>query len=582
MKNFYLFFFLIIHTSLLSQTDQVIDYYTLLGGNGIDTGEKLRFDESSQVVHFAATSSSSDFPLESVPFQTNYGGGDSDAIFGQFDLEGDLVYASFFGGSGADGVSGIELSASGSLFLGGTTESTDFPLENAHLSSLGGFNAGWLARFDESLNLLWSTYVGGGTFAGINDIAVNADDEVFVMGFTSDMSAGTPDVYQSESLNEFNAGFIAKYDSEGTPIWWSYISDPDNQIFTEELALSTDGQSVYVIGSTEGRLEFETSSHQSENGGEFAGQDAVVYAFNTNDGSLDWGSYYGGELWEWGSDVAIASDGTIVVAGSTRSVEGIATPNSEIPDFLGNSFFSGDGFIAALSPSGERLWGTYLGNPDSNDVFLPQISVLEDEIYFQYSTRSLDMPIVGDNPLVPFISDVPSIGELGYLGKFTIAGDLLWSTYSNPDYLCSSCQIVEPGLDGRFYCLGSLPEESDNSDCLLELSENAYQNEYGGGMTDLTFYIYQDNYFLSTAQLDVEPLTLYPNPAQDYVVIEWPVSTSERVHLQVTDLSGRLVFEKVGFESGTVLNTSRYDSGVYLISAFTANRVFQSKLILSR
>jgi len=112
-----------------------LNYFTYLGGSGLDSGQDIKVD-SVQAAHVVGSTSSLNFPVTTDALQ-GYGGGQSDAFValistsssGTFPLTtpaGD--YSTYLGGSGTDQGTGIAVDSTfGAAYVAGTTNSTDFP-----------------------------------------------------------------------------------------------------------------------------------------------------------------------------------------------------------------------------------------------------------------------------------------------------------------------------------------------------------------------------------------------------------------------------------------------------------------------
>ncbi len=561
--------------SVFAQSDQEITHYGLLGGNEFDAVSDLLFDSTQDNYLFSATTNSSNLPLEGNSFQS-FSAGDFEAFFGRIDAGGDLIYSSYIGGSDIDFITAVDILPNGDFILGGYTQSSDFPLENAHNDEFSGDGKGWMAKFDGENNLIWSTLVGGnGDLDNISDLVSNNQGEIFIVGGTQSTDLGTTGVFQENNLNPEASSFLAKYDENGFPIWYTYISDEIDSPGIAAITLSPDQETIYVVGSSdpESSLTFDNSSHQAENAGFL---DAVLFSFSAQDGTLNWGTFYGGEKTENQYDIQTTSDGSVIVAGSTSSATNISTPGALNEELIENSI---DIFLTAFDENGTQLWGTYLGS-DVLNVTTPYIDTFNNDIYLSVITSSNSLSIVGNNPLVPEVDPVSSSTSLGYIAKITNEGTFEWSSYSNPDYECSHCRIIEAKGDGSFACLGSFPSESDNAACLDNLSSDAYQTEYGGGNADMALFFYNDN-TLSVSATEVEPLSLYPNPASQFVTIELPEFLPSGIEITVTDLSGRTVDRLVGFQSGNSYNTHHLADGVYILTGRAGEKVFREKLVVT-
>jgi len=80
-------------------------------------------------------------------------------------------------------------------------------------------------------------------------------------------------------------------------------------------------------------------------------------------------------------------------------------------------------------------------------------------------------------------------------------------------------------------------------------------------------------------------ILIYPNPAKEFIVLNWdtfpifekPYSCS----LKITDLTGKVVFEKEISKGHFVINTSKYHKGVYLLYIYDGRKpALQQKIII--
>lgn len=99
-------------------------YSTYLGGEDYDRFEAIVSD-TNESVYVTGSTSSNDFPVTSDAFQkTNRG--DSDIFFSSLDASGLLTYSTYLGGSGTDIGYDIAMNTSGSVYISGSSKSSDY------------------------------------------------------------------------------------------------------------------------------------------------------------------------------------------------------------------------------------------------------------------------------------------------------------------------------------------------------------------------------------------------------------------------------------------------------------------------
>jgi len=151
-----------------------LDYSTYIPGNYLDQAGNIVFI-SSRVVWVVGATSSSNFRVtdDALQSQNASGGGPSsgfnDAFLMEWNLaEHQLVYCSYLGGSGPDGLGDVYALDVNRIVLVGSTRSADFPVtaaafDTALLGSQDCFIT--VIRFPDSI--LYSTYLGGSTYESV-------------------------------------------------------------------------------------------------------------------------------------------------------------------------------------------------------------------------------------------------------------------------------------------------------------------------------------------------------------------------------------------------------------------------------
>ncbi len=119
-------------------------YSTFLGGYGFDQANGIAVDTSGNA-YIAGYTASGNFPVAN-PVQASFAG-NYDAFVSELNPSGNaLIFSTFYGGSGSDEAFAIALDPNANIFIGGQTNSTNFPIVNAHQNVDSGGAVGFVAR----------------------------------------------------------------------------------------------------------------------------------------------------------------------------------------------------------------------------------------------------------------------------------------------------------------------------------------------------------------------------------------------------------------------------------------------------
>lgn len=105
-----------------------LSYSTFVGGAGAELALGIAVDPSGTAFVTGRTSSA-DFPVTPLAFDTGYNGGAYDVFVARLAAGGaHLRYSTFLGGSGTDEGYAVALEVAGTVYVTGSTGSTDFPV----------------------------------------------------------------------------------------------------------------------------------------------------------------------------------------------------------------------------------------------------------------------------------------------------------------------------------------------------------------------------------------------------------------------------------------------------------------------
>ena len=170
----------------LSSNLQTLIQSTYLGGSNPDYAYALALAANGDVLVGGYTTSS-DLPGTAGGAQPTYGGGLFDGFVVR--LSGNLkarIQSTYLGGSSSDQARTLALAANGDVLVGGETYSTDLPgTAGGAQQNKGGSYDGFVARLSGNLRtLIQSTYLGGSGRENISALALAANGDVLVGGYT--------------------------------------------------------------------------------------------------------------------------------------------------------------------------------------------------------------------------------------------------------------------------------------------------------------------------------------------------------------------------------------------------------------
>lgn len=114
-----------------------------------------------------------------------------------------LYFSTYLGGEGRDYAYGLHVSPTGTIWIAGETESTKFPLKNPARGQLLGASDGFVAAFSPQGDLLFSSFVGGEGADGVKYLCAPSDERAWLfLSFEKSIPLVRPlRIYPQESYN---------------------------------------------------------------------------------------------------------------------------------------------------------------------------------------------------------------------------------------------------------------------------------------------------------------------------------------------------------------------------------------------
>ncbi len=313
-------------------TNGNIVFSTYLGGSGIDYAAAGELQLVSNELFIAGTTGSSNFPVTTG----TYKGGLSDGFITRFNgSTGTIMTSRFFGGNKSENITTLIVD-NGSVYVSGTTESTNVPVTIGNPITTGGRHV-FISKLNlVNLNIIYSRYLGG----NVEDFGAATkllDGEIHITGFTYSpdfpvTNGTTPSGNPADPID----GFFTRLNTDGSIAFSTYLSSPGLDIMS---GLNLSSGNVYLNG-----LNIDLNS---------GAQQLILYKINSN------GSF--------GYTKKIDLSGTsgmfpvIKTLNDEVYLAGI-TGNAAYPVTNGSQFYNGGtAFFTHINASGEIVYSSFLG-----------------------------------------------------------------------------------------------------------------------------------------------------------------------------------------------------------------------------
>jgi hypothetical protein len=301
-----------------------------------------------------------------------HGEGSVDYWIIKLDQSGNLEWQKCYGGSGYDVANSIIQTSDGGYAVAGYTSSNDGDVSGNH----GEYDY-WIIRLNQSGNIVWQKCYGGTSMdwqansiiqtdnagflvAGASrsndgDVSDNhGDDDIWIIKLTqfgdlewqksyggsiSDRSSSTIQIFDGSYViagytwsNDGDVSgnhgiqyadyWIIKLDQGGNLIWQKCFGGAGSD-WAHSIIQAPDGG--YLVAGYTDLNDGDVSGNHGEN-------DYWIIRLNQI-GNLEWQKCFGGSNQDFASSIILTSDGSYIIAGQTRSIDGDVTGNHGSDDF---------------------------------------------------------------------------------------------------------------------------------------------------------------------------------------------------------------------------------------------------------
>lgn len=329
----------------------------------------------------------------------------------------------------------------------------------------------------------------------------------------------------SDELLEIGDFYILKTDLNGNIIWENKFGHVDQKDFLFDLKEDNQGN-IYTVGVKAGHYKYSTFDFKDTL------SKASIIKFNSN-GAIIWEKHFG-ETYNnsWYKEIEINELGEIYALGSTQE----------------NSNGSFDILLSKLDTNGNKIWDRNFGNNEfdyGNSMFIDQSNIY---IAGTSCTNSNN-----------YSTDIKAL-------KLDFNGSVIWehnfggnkSEYANK---------IKPTYNG-LAIIGSTKSYGNggSESYLIELSLSG------------------DILYKGNTHKENSTITLYPNPANDYISVTLSnLDDCTKIPIEIFDSKGKLINHfQLDNQNTKQIDLTKYSKGIYLLKyqSNCTNEVFVSKFIV--
>lgn len=303
-----------------------------------------------------------------------------------------FIWATYMGGPGDDQGNDIAIDADGNVYLTGATEDSTAEPAGVFQSPSGKSFQMFVTKVNPAGAIVYTTYIGGTGIDEGHSIALDPSGNIYVTGFTTSSDFPLVNAFQS-NFGGAQDSYALKLDKDGSTIVYSTYLGGTQSDRGYGIAADPSGNAI-VAGNTLSINFPASNAFQSKLGGGLG--DAFITKFAA-DGKVTFSTFLGGNGNDQAYDVARDDDGNIIVTGFTTS-QNFPVQKALYPNYLGGG---DDVFITKFNETGTALvFSTYLGGTGSDNGV--RLTVDKDKnIYVTGYTASFDFPLKNPPQLLP-------------------------------------------------------------------------------------------------------------------------------------------------------------------------------------
>ena len=356
-----------------------------------------------------------------------------------------VIFSQVFGGSEDDEGCSVAVDTQGTIWVTGSTESSDFPLTGL-LGNGGSYSGGssdtFVVKLSPSGEVLMSAYFGDDAGDMGNGIALDPQGNAYVIAESSARFGPLAKIFKLAASGE-------------AILYFGYFGAAergfDRGTRPRAIAVNAQGQ-AFVVGRTN-TPDFPTPNGLYTTCGDFdAGSnecdfsDAFLAVLNAEGTSIIYGTYLGGRIGDEATAVALDQQENIYITGSTFA-NNFPVKNAFQSQKVGPDNFA-DGFLTKLSPNGDvLLFSTYYAGNEWDEPTSIAVDAAGNA-YIAGLTSSNDLPvpsaIQGSIRGICITGSTERLCYDGFVAAFSPAGGLSWASYSESSAFPTTAGAFQP------------------------------------------------------------------------------------------------------------------------------------------
>lgn len=472
-------------------------------------------------------------------------------------------------------------------------------------------------------DLIWLKTFGGTSWDVANSVGVDSEGNITVFG----RFAGVTDFDPSDSDFEMDSGdmgsiYFVQFNTDGEFNWAKSLIGNSSLQSGETMTVNTDDE-IILTGGFKGTIDFDPSDEDaSETVGESFSE--LFIAKYSSSGEFIWVEVIEGTGYKSAFEVAVNNDGDIYTAGTyTNTID--LDPSAETDTHI-NTSGAGNGFIVALSESGEFIWGADLASDSYSSI--SALKIKDDYIAIAGNfagTADFDFGEGVENRN-------SSEGHNTFIQKLNTDGELIWvNSYETDSYLGNIAGLVinsfnEIIVSGKFYDemdfdhsadteiktssgladgfihqvsptgefqrVYIISGEMDQEPTGIAISNanelytyGVYQNEIifepDGAATSTfgsyDFFLMKLGGFVSIDENEAQDdFVLYPNPASNQIQI----NKSADQAVEIIDCEGKTVLTIGAGNTNELVDVTDLSKGIYFVIINSEKGAFSKKIVI--